>query len=210
MKTCGGIRSGLKQEVMMRILIVFALVLAAIGSVLPGHAMAAPICPTTSNTNSDCGIIVSLNADGTIAVNQVANAAPYDGNDDALVGVINNTGTVYTRSFVLSGSGNGGGIFGFDQDGICTYTQAAYCSSSNAATGYEGPLNTFTNISSGEITGTVDFSHGPGIPVGGTTFFSLEGSPGSINPVPAPEPMSVALLGMGLGSLLLMRRRRSN
>ena len=110
----------------------------------------------------------------------------------------------------LSGSGKGGGIFGFEGDGIWIYTNATYCST--AQTGYEGPLNTFTNISTDQTTGTVDFSTGSGIPVGGTSFFSLEGSPASIGqitiPNPVPEPMSLAMLGVGVGSLLLTRRRR--
>ena len=146
----------------------------------------------------------------------VTNADPYDGNDDALVGVVNNTGSVYTGSFTLSGSGNGGGLFGFDGDGICTYTNAAYCTS--APTGYEGPLNTFTNISADQTTGTVSFA-GAGIPIGGTSFFSLEGSPasiasgGGINPggggSSVPEPATILVLAPAvLGALRLRSRKR--
>ena len=155
-----------------------------------------------------------MNPGGTFTGAAVPGANPYDGSDDALVGVVNNTGSIYTGSFTLTGSGNGGGIFGFDLDGICTYTNAAYCSNASASTGYEGPLNTFTNISADQTTGTVDFSTLGGIAVGGTSFFSLEGSPASIaagggiggGGTPVPAPMSLALLGFGTATLVLMRR----
>ena len=38
---------------------------------------------------------------------------PYDGGDDALVGIVNNSGKTLT-SLKLSGAGNGGGVFAFD------------------------------------------------------------------------------------------------
>ena len=195
----------------MRRLLFLAIALSALASALPPPASAAPICVSTSSTNTDCGFIITLNPDGSFTGAAVAGANPYDGNDDALVGVINNTGNVYKGLLTLTGSGNGGGIFGFDGDGICSFVSAIYCGT--APTGYEGPLNAFTTIGAGGTSGTVDFSSGTGIPVAGATFFSLEGSPasilagGGIGGTPVPEPMSLAMLGVGVGGMLLTRRR---
>ncbi len=201
----------------MRYIIVIALFCAGLTGLAPAPVQAAPICPTTSNTTTDCGFIITIGAGNVITGVAVAGAAPYDGSDDALVGVVNNSGSVYTGSFSLTGSGNGGGIFGFDGDGICTYTNAAYCSA--APTGYEGPLNTFTSISSDETSGTVTFA-GAGLGIGATSFFSLEGSPASIalgggivtpvtTPTGVPEPTTLALLGAGLVGLMYTRRSQS-
>ena len=168
-------------------------------------AWAAPICPTTGNTNSDCGYLITIGAGGVITGAPVAGANPYDGSDDALIGVINNSGAAYTGSFTLTGSGNGGGLFAFDGDGVCTYTHAGYC---NATTfGYEGPLNTFSGINGNGTVGTVNIT---GLAAGGNTFFSLEGSPQSIqvNVGAAPEPASLMLLATGLvGAAGSVRRR---
>ncbi len=169
-------------------------------------ASAASVCPTTTNTNTDCGFILTVGSGGKITGALVAGAAPYDGSDDALIGLVNASGAAYTGSFTLSGSGNGGGLFGFDGDGICTFTSAAYCSS--APTGYEGPINTFSSINSGGTTGTVNIT---GLAAGASTFFSLEGSPSSIG-VPiigggTPEPGTNMLLGGGLLLVALLARK---
>ncbi len=136
----------------------------------------AAVCPSTASTNTDCGYLITISSGGTITGAAVLGALPYDGSDDALIGVINNSGALYNGSFTLSGSGNGGGLFAFDGDGICAYVVAPYCAT--AATGYEGPLNTFTGINASGTMGTVVIN---GLADGATTFFSLESSPASIN-----------------------------
>ena len=189
------------------------LVMASIATLVlsAGSALAAPVCPVTSNTNSDCGYIITIGPGGVLTGAAVAGANPYDGSDDALIGVINNSGSVYTGSFTLSGSGNGGGLFAFDDDGICGYVSASYCST--ALTGYEGPLNTFSNISGGaHTTGTVNITN---LGIGSTTYFSLESSPSSISGGggiviggAVPEPASLMLLATGiLGAATGIRRR---
>jgi hypothetical protein len=188
------------------------LALAGLSVALPGSA--ATICPVTPNTNTDCGYIITIGPGGSITGSPVTGANPYDGADDALIGVINNSGAVFTGSFTLTGSGNGGGLFGFDGDGICIYTSAPYCAT--AATGYEGPLNTFSNIMTTTVfddTGTV---HITGLADGATTYFSLESSPASINngggPVitpGTPEPSTILLLGGGIVALAVRRWKRA-
>lgn len=187
-------------------------------------ALAAPICPVTSNTNTDCGYILTIGPGNVVTTSVVAGANPYDGSDDALIGVVNNSGAAFTGAITLSGTGNGGGIFGFDGDGICTFigpgasdasAMGSYCSS--AATfgtdpdDYAGPLNTFSNISADYTTGDVDIT---GLAAGASTFFSLEGAPSTLNipnpPVVAstPEPSSLVLLSSGLLGLATAVRRR--
>jgi len=141
----------------------------------------------------------------------VAGALPYDGADDALVGIVNNSGAAFTGSIHLTGSGNGGGIFAFDGDGICTFTSAGNpnCASGNAAPfyGYAGPLNSFANINANGTAGDVVVT---GLAAGATTYFSLEGSPASIagggGLGTVPEPASLLLLGSVAGWILLRRR----
>lgn len=178
---------------------------------LPQLASAA-ICPTTANTNSDCGYILTIGAGNAITGALVSGANPYDGSDDALVGIINNSGAAFTGSFVLSGTSDDGGIFEFDGDGICGYTNCTYAH----PTGYEGPIVTFSNISADGSTGTVNVA---GLAAGGSTFFSLEGSPAGIASsggigvpptVPAvPEPGTWALMGLGLALTGWIGKRRT-
>lgn len=146
---------------------------------------AANICPTTVNTNTDCGFILTIGTGGAVTGALVAGANSYDGSDDALVGVINNCVGIFSGAIHLTGSGNGGGIMAFDGDGICTFTNAAYCA--GATTGCEGPLNTFAKINAAGTAGDVIIT---GLAAGSTTFFSLEGSPASIGSITrTPEPV---------------------
>ena len=177
-----------------------------------GSAAQAAICPTTFSTNTDCAFILTIAANGTITGSAVPGANPYDGSDDALVGVINNMSTAFIGSITLSGSGNGGGIFAFEGDGICVYTGDSYCSS--APTGYEGPINTFANINALGTMGDVVFG-GNGLAAGATTFFSLESSPSSITGNGGitvgggvPEPATWALMLVGFLSVGFAMRRR--
>jgi len=174
-------------------------------------------CPAIG-LNTGCGVLITFNADGTVSVQPGTKAdnttpqGPYDGSEDTLVGVQNNT-SASIASFNVTGSG----IFGFDGDGICTFTFTgnSYCSASQKAGNdpgdYQGPTSTF-NITNGN-SGTVLFS--PGIAPGSSSFFSLEepptvnlaiipGPPGG--PPGIPEPASLLLLGGGLFVIFLWRR----
>ncbi len=181
--------------------------LVGLAALFVAPALFASTCPTTINTNTDCGYILTIGSGGVVTGAPVSGANPYDGTDDSLVGVINNSGATYTGSILLTSSND---IFGFENDGICTFTGASYCS--NAPTGYEGPLNTFSNINGSLTSGDVNIS---GLGSGSSTYFSLEGSPAAIGSVvvgsPIPEPSTWVLTGsgiLGLFGLLFVRWRR--
>jgi hypothetical protein len=132
--------------------------------------------------DTNCGWVITVNAGGSTSVTNQNGRGAYDGSEDALVGIVNNSDALVT-SVTLQGSSD---IFGFDGDGICNYgnfaqtSNGAYCASLTGGDAidpndYEGPNNTFTGISSGATTGTVAFTSA--LVPGGSTFFSLEDSP---------------------------------
>jgi len=167
-----------------------------------GSTLAAATCPVTVNTNTDCGYVFTIGPSGAITGAAVAGAHPYDGQDDTLVGIVNNWNKTFTGPISLTGLD----IFGFDGDGICTYVTNSGC----AGTGYEGPGVKFTVTDAN--SGIVNVN---GLAAGAATFFSLEGDPsivGAVNIAPTnntPEPATLSLIGLGLTGLYFIRRRRT-
>lgn len=175
---------------------------------------ANPPCPQLGWADG-CNTIITLNSNGTSTIN-ITSATTYDGIEDQLVGVINNSGsTIY--SLTLSGTK----IFGFDGDG-------AFSSACNAATGtppfpcgaatpgdttgYAGPSTSFTITDANN--GVVNFAGG--VPNGGTAFFSLEEAPsaggftvtGTGTTPTVPEPGSILFFAtgiLGIGALVWKR-----
>jgi hypothetical protein len=208
---------------MNKMLVVAAVAAVAfLGTASKASAASFGPCPSSTGSGTDptytangglCNVVITFNSNGSITT-QISNAAPYDGVEDTLVGVINNTGAAIS-SFVLTGSGPTPQLFGFDSDGACvspfTYVSAAACGSLHSPTtsgaDYAGPGVSFTGFNAGLTSGTVNFA--PAIAAnGGTAWFSLEEPPSlNLTVTPSvPEPGSLILLGTGI--LALARRLR--
>jgi len=128
-------------------------------------------CPAIG-ADTSCGILLTINANGSITVDQDATQPPYDLVEDTLVGVQNNS-TQSVPSLHLTGTANPEPPFGFDGDGLCNPTfGVAGCPF--GPTGYEGPNTSFANISGDQLSGDVVFTGG--LAPGGSRYFSLEGA----------------------------------
>jgi RHS repeat-associated protein len=121
-------------------------------------------CPYVSSYSPSCETLIVVNADRSIDVYSDSSVRDFDGGDDTLVGVQNNSGLPVTS---LGLDGGSHPIFGFDGDGLCTFITCTWAN----PTGYEGPITSFVPASTS--VGEVNFTGG-GVPAGGSTYFSLE------------------------------------
>ncbi len=181
------------------------------------QAQAGTCTPVTDNsravTTTDCNELITLNANGTFSFSNPAGTSNYDGSDDQLVGFINNSNFI-VKSLHLKGSGVGGGIFGFDNDGACDtarFTWLGGCPFDPS--GYAGSNNSFANINGAKTSGDVVFTAPIGN--GGIAEWALEAPAGALCTtcivINTPEPGTLALLGGSLAALagLAARRRRA-
>lgn len=169
----------------------------------------ADACPPIGFA-SGCDVVITLTG-GTITTT-ITGVGPYDGVEDQLVGVVNNSGGTL-NSLTLSGSF----IFGFDGDGAASSNCTLGAASPNGCpfsgfgpTGYEGPNTSFSIVDFNN--GTVFFTGG--LPNGSTAWFSLE-EPASLQGFTVtgtnsvPEPSSFLFLGMGMVALAGLALRRA-
>ena len=168
------------------------LVLVILGPT-PKGARAVPLVPMPPFTqcppigmSASCGVLIEFTDTGTnIFVDPTV--PPYDGVEDTLVGVLNDSSAT-VNNVTLAGVGvTGAPIFGFDGDGLCAGFTGSPPGCPFGPTGYEGPNTSFSGISPDMTTGTVNFTGG--LAVGGSGYFSLEDKlVGSSFTTPTPIP----------------------
>ncbi|MBS1891507.1 MAG: hypothetical protein JST59_09440 [Actinobacteria bacterium] len=122
-------------------------------------------CPAIG-ADTGCGLLIDVTNAGTSVLTDPG-LGPYDGEDDTLVGVLNQSSGPLAELPLTSTAD----IFGFDGDGICASPFNVFNASCPfGPTGYEGPGTSF--VASSPTSGHVSFN--PAIPPGGSAYFALE------------------------------------
>ena len=165
------------------------------------------VCPAVGNDTLGCELLITVTAvssSGTATAFTVTTSSPdqgtYDGADDTLVGVLNNSGATLSSIGLASPYA----IFAFDGDGACTYIT---CTGATDPSGYAPAGVTFSGVNSSYTSGTVNFN--PGVASGGSSWFSLEEAlTASTITASAPEPASLLLFGAAMPAFWAFYRRR--
>jgi RHS repeat-associated protein len=142
-----------------------------------GHVRSGALQPTAPFTecpaigdDTSCGVLVDITNAGAVVYSD-ATQGPFDGADDTLTGVINDSSNSVSAITLAADTD----LFGFDGDGICSGDYGSWDGSAGCPygpTGYEGPGISFSDINADETGGVVDFSGGLG--PNQTAYFSLE------------------------------------
>jgi hypothetical protein len=141
----------------------------------------ADVCSTAFPQVPSCGVTITITgSSGTLVATFGGSGQPYDGDEDQLVGITNNSSVavgaiVLSAPAVTSNPPYTSNLYAFDGDGACIYFKAC----SYGPTGYEGPNNTFLGTSPDLTTGKVLFTVALAAN-GGTTWFSLENAPTAV------------------------------
>jgi len=151
--------------------------LSASAQITPPFTQCPPIGADTS-----CALLIVV-TDKAVNVYSDPSQGPFDGIEDTLIGVQNNSsGTLF--SLPLSSPSP---IFSFDGDGLCTFITCAW----PAPTSYEGPGTSFSAISSNQTSGIVNFLGG--LASGSSAYFSLELAIQTVCPTLSGQPLPVLL-----------------
>ena len=133
--------------------------------------MIASICPGVGQ-DAQCGFVIIVQDSGLSLY--FTGEGPYDGQDDALVGVLNLSSNA-VHSLNLSSDQD---IMGFDGDGLTTYVIQGgngrkVPGNASDQTGYGGPNAYYSNINAANTAGAVNFIT-PIAANNGTAYFALE------------------------------------
>lgn len=149
---------------------------ALAASLAPFNIRASTVAPPFSQCphvglSPSCGSLLVINPDRSVSVYTDPAVSPFDGIEDTLIGVQNDSG-VAVGAITAYGPP---GIFGFDGDGLCAGYSPSPSGCPFGSTTYEGPGVSFVFDPNNTADGEIDFA-GAGIPAGGSAFLSLEGA----------------------------------
>jgi hypothetical protein len=195
--------------------------LATTATLAMGLMVAAPtpaqanVCPVITDTQgfgaSDCNVLLTINADGSVTATNPAGVSTYDGSDDAMIGILNNSSTTLNHILVHGSAAFGGSFGGMDGDGICETSRfsGAACGSSPQNTTFDYAPDGITLTAISATDGYVDIAGG--LAPGQGLYFSLE-APASISSITisTPEPATLTVLGVAIAALGLRRRSRKS
>jgi len=180
------------------------------GVVLAGFGLAAQATPTAQNgvcpalgavSGTSCNVQIFATGGGGYAT-LINDPNPYDGIEDTLVGFVNNSGGTITQIYLT-----GSNIFGFDGDGLQSYSGAG---GTPDTSGYGGQTSTGANTSFNVLNSNAGYViFGSGVANGAWAYFSLEEAP-TLNITVSngvPEPGSLLIFGTGLLGLFFFVKR---
>lgn|GEM_PF-2805085 len=123
-------------------------------------------CPSVGKSPS-CEALIVIAPDSSIAIYKDSAIGPYDGVEDTLIGVWNQSASSI-KAITVNGPNTGLGQL--DGDGLCTFSVPG-CPF--GPTGYEGPNTAIKTLASRPDSAEIDFP--AGLAPGAQTYFSLEG-----------------------------------